>query len=406
MGNYGNTMDRWYRRGAVVLWPRRLDFAVRAEASPGWAVDFLADLLRGGQHARARELVELLAPFWADKPWVDASGGQSANLPSRQPNLGQALVVADGVAEPRLAKMLLRPFRLELLTPADAPVLAAVAERYGQDWASELLDNWEHGSSPGWYQAPEERLSWIAALPELCPALNRSGGSSVARLLLTVCWRWLAESVGQARSITQPSRRTQTLHELSAPIAGLLIGAAASDASELNGTAIAFLCDTGDAVLHCLVKVLRIVGGAAAEHQVRAGSEALARHVQQRLDARLALPLRDPQDWSIDARGGCACQLCAKLDAFLTNPEDRTLQWPLAQQGRRHVHDRLDRQELPVEHRTRRVGRPYTLVLTKTPALFEREAQERRADQTDLYMLQELLDELGASTLPSPTGRQ
>ena len=34
MGNYGNTMDRWYRRGAVVVWPRRLDFEVRAEASP------------------------------------------------------------------------------------------------------------------------------------------------------------------------------------------------------------------------------------------------------------------------------------------------------------------------------------------------------------------------------------
>ena len=34
MGNYGNTMDRWYRRGAVVLWPTRLDFEVRAEASP------------------------------------------------------------------------------------------------------------------------------------------------------------------------------------------------------------------------------------------------------------------------------------------------------------------------------------------------------------------------------------
>jgi hypothetical protein len=30
MGNYGNTMDRWYRRAAIVLWPRERSFAVRA----------------------------------------------------------------------------------------------------------------------------------------------------------------------------------------------------------------------------------------------------------------------------------------------------------------------------------------------------------------------------------------
>jgi hypothetical protein len=32
MGNYGNTLDRWYRRAAVVVWPRDRAFAARAEA--------------------------------------------------------------------------------------------------------------------------------------------------------------------------------------------------------------------------------------------------------------------------------------------------------------------------------------------------------------------------------------
>jgi len=32
MGNYGNTLDRWYRRAAVVAWPRDRAFAARAEA--------------------------------------------------------------------------------------------------------------------------------------------------------------------------------------------------------------------------------------------------------------------------------------------------------------------------------------------------------------------------------------
>ncbi len=36
MGNYGNTMDRWYRRAAVVVWPQERAFAARAHASASW----------------------------------------------------------------------------------------------------------------------------------------------------------------------------------------------------------------------------------------------------------------------------------------------------------------------------------------------------------------------------------
>jgi hypothetical protein len=43
--------------------------------------------------------------------------------------------------------------------------------------------------------------------------------------------------------------------------------------------------------------------------------------------------------------------------------------------------------ELPVTHQTRRSGRPYTLVLTKTEVLFERERQSRRRDKDDLAWL-------------------
>ncbi len=47
----------------------------------------------------------------------------------------------------------------------------------------------------------------------------------------------------------------------------------------------------------------------------------------------------------------------------------------------------IDAAELPVSHRARRTGRPYTLVLTKTADLFEREEQARRRDEADLSWL-------------------
>ena len=86
--------------------------------------------------------------------------------------------------------------------------------------------------------------------------------------------------------------------------------------------------------------------------------------------------------------GGCSCELCDVLGEFLADRARRTLEWPLAKEGRRHVHARLDRAELPVTHQTRRTGRPYTLVLTKTEALFDADTQARRRVQADLAWLQ------------------
>ena len=55
------------------------------------------------------------------------------------------------------------------------------------------------------------------------------------------------------------------------------------------------------------------------------------------------------------------------------------LEWPLAKEQRAHIHRIPDDHDLPVSHTTRRrLGRPYTLVLGKTYALFERAAAERR----------------------------
>src|SRR5437764_13864563 len=64
MGNYGNTMDRWYRRAAVVVWPRQHAFAARAEASPSWALAELSARLDAGDLGGARAAAESVAPFW------------------------------------------------------------------------------------------------------------------------------------------------------------------------------------------------------------------------------------------------------------------------------------------------------------------------------------------------------
>jgi len=77
------------------------------------------------------------------------------------------------------------------------------------------------------------------------------------------------------------------------------------------------------------------------------------------------------------------------LAKFLGAREQVRFEWPLAKDGRAHIHQVIDAQDLPVTHVTRRTGRPFTLVLVKTDALFEREAIERHLWRRDLHWLAE-----------------
>jgi hypothetical protein len=169
---------------------------------------------------------------------------------------------------------------------------------------------------------------------------------------------------------------------LSSPLVRLL--EAAGD--ELRDEIVAALRRYGDNVLGCLTPALRSAAALPAAARRAAGLDVVARDCGQRLSAIIARPLRDEDDWSI-RWAGCGCGLCGTLGTFLGSRSRRILEWPLATDGRRHVHTRIDSAELPVRHQTRRQGRPYTLVLTKTGELFTREKDTRHKAVNDLAWL-------------------
>ena len=126
----------------------------------------------------------------------------------------------------------------------------------------------------------------------------------------------------------------------------------------------------------------------ALDDCAEAGFGDLAADGAARLRARLARPQRASGDWSVELlAGGCTCERCGTLRAFLEDKSRRTFEWPIAKERRQHVHSRIDAAELPVTHVTRRQGRPYTLVLNKTDALFAREQEARTRDEADLKWL-------------------
>lgn len=375
MGNWGNTVDRWYRRGAVVLWPRERAFAVRAEASPTWALDALRQRIRAGDVDEARKMAQSLEPFWEE----------AVTREKRRGLFDKALRVAAGLDAPVLARSLLAPFPVQALTPGRARVFVSLVVGHGEDWTRSLLAHWS-GDRPGMETLGDDRLGWLASLSRLCAALRASdevAGTLAARLVLGEQWRWLRPVLEDARLVLPPSHRDEALRTLARPVLGWLEGAAATATDDLRDEVVAFLCGEGEALIPWLVMVLRAAAAASPISAV-AGLDAIGRHCARWLRARLAQPPRAAGDWSIALPRDCRCDLCTTLAGFLADPQRRRLEWPLAKERRRHVHSKIDAHEIPVRHQTRRSGSPHTLILDKTEALFEREAAVRRQWQADL----------------------
>ena len=361
MGNYGNTLDRWYRRAAVVVWPRDRAFTARAEAGSQWALHQLRDRIEAGDLDGARAAADSLAPFWRK---VGAQPGL----------LGAALEVAAGLDAAGTAAMLLEPFRIETVAQEHAGGLAAAAGRYGEEWTRSVVDGWfgpEHPYGTDLYEWVDNRLSG------LCEALRAAGEPTVARLLVAGAWRRMDGQLRLWTTFARPEVRQPQLEMLSSPLVCLLGAADAKLRDEITGV----LRRYGDNVAECLMPALRL-----ADARRAAGLDAVARDCAERLGAIIARPPRDEDDWSI-AWTGCGCGLCDTLGTFLGSRSRRVFEWPLATDGRRHVHAGIDSAGLPVRHQTRRQGRPYTLVLTKTDELFTRALDARRRAVSDLAWL-------------------
>ncbi|MGP3921081.1 2OG-Fe(II) oxygenase [Nonomuraea sp. 10N515B] len=373
MGNYGNTLDRWYRRAALVIWPRSQGFASRAEASPEWALDELTAITRAGEIAEAREAARSLESFWH-------AAGRYAD---QTEFLGKALEAARELDDAEIAAMLLRPFELGRLVPGHGPAFAGLAARYGDTWIDGLLRDWSKGWRPGSYGLAQAPLEWLENLPRLCTALSLEGRASItaACRIVDLSWTMFAGQVGPALDGPLTSRREEWLTAFGAPCSGIIAAAAQLGSTGVLEGAHKLARTDGERALVLALATLRAAG------PQRAGFGELAISCAERIQTSLAQPQRAPGDWSIALPTGCACGLCEVLGSFLQHPERRAFDWPLAKDNRRHVHARLDDAELPVRHETRRQGRPYTLVLTKTEALFERERLTRARHEADLAWL-------------------
>jgi hypothetical protein len=373
MGNYGNTVDRWYHRAAVLMWPRDRSYVVRAKVSPAWAVSELAALVKAGKTDEARERAKELLPFWR----------RTASQETSEAFVLRLLKVSASIGDAELALGLLSPLGPHRLGARATPAFVALVERYGLSWSQQVFSAWAENAR---YDTPP----WLSALPRLGEALWAGGEQGKALAV----WLLSREVASFERYHEGELQLPEALTEASADrhlddLLSLLETAAVIQAPAIRDDLIAFLTAPETALpLMSAGALLQKCREGRTPAAVRAlGLQALYRRVVDLLERAVAAPPRSRDDWSIEPPSGCSCALCEQLAAFLCDRARIEFAWPLAKDRRRHIHGVIDAHRLPVAHTTIRRGSPQTLMLTKQEALFEREAALRARQKALLRWL-------------------
>lgn len=115
---------------------------------------------------------------------------------------------------------------------------------------------------------------------------------------------------------------------------------------------------------------------------------------------RTAQKPQPPADFRRDKEFPCTCRDCQTLRVFLNNPNEESVRLPLAKARRQHLHNIINGHKLDVTHVTHRVGSPQVLVCTKTAKSYEDACQIYERDLKLLAELKQIQTGRKTSTIP------
>ena len=373
-GNAGATVERSYRRAALVLWPASMTLTVVAAGGIDAAVAWVEEELgRSGVDPEegVRTLTARLIDIWP--------AGRGEFDESDAPARARMLHLLLGARDEDGAARFLRNVILARYDGSENEALAAVLDMVGPPGAAYFLLDMIGAHLR---RRPAAMLGLLWRLDEA----GREAADAAWDVVLREAVRAALEALPAALppesegSLPPASRRPPRFNETAvyhllalAWRLGLPDGAAAA----AGAVAAAPRIVAPDRVVPAVLAKLH------AEEEGAAGSAAFARlwgHAADALLARSAEPPPPPADWTITANTGCRCEHCDKLRGFCKDPVARTARFALREDLRAHLQQFIDRQQLDIKHVTERRGRPFTLVCTKTRASHKRRLAQYAKD--------------------------
>ena len=376
-GNAGVSVERAYRRTALVAWPRSRTLAILARADIAGAVAWAASELdrnAGSADApdesdeRIRELTTRLIDAWPTGRHDEDAQGRSAML---------RLLRTTGDEDQ--AARFLQEVVLARYDGSENEALAVIVDMIGPAAARRFLLDLVGAQLR---RRPTDSLALLRCLVETRDEAAGSTRDDALRDTVRAALLALPAALPPepAPRIFVPAARRpvrfgdEALDDLFA--LAWRLGLAAEAATAAGAVAAQPAVVTPDRTLPAALSRLCVEEGASGG----AAFALLWCHAADSLLARSAQHPEEPRDWAIAADVGCRCEHCKRLRAFCKDPAARTARFPLREDLRTHLELVIRRRGLDIEHVTERSGRPYTLVCTKTRATYGRRLAEYGED--------------------------
>jgi hypothetical protein len=385
-GNAGMTLERWYHRAAVVIWPEKNHFNVLCDAGTDAAISGLQSMVKQWKlakkseqetlHQSSMEFATSIISQWKPPdsgyryPPQEASGKRSA-FP----------LLLEELDDPELVRRFLTQ-----VMPQDGSI--------------------QVGKS---FPAFCGRHGWPTFTKPLVKLLDESAAGTIVRnagLLEKICLKRdrNVERTGLGRQLAehivamlvkldgQPSNDWR-VKEIDRPaLLGSLVKSLISvEATNPFNTLMDHTLSRNDR--YDLTDVHLATLFALESWLTRKLSQPHAiinrwlAHCRAELERRTAKAPTPPADFARSDKLSCTCRDCRELGRFLADPNESVCRFPLAKERRRHLHQIIDGSRCDLTHVTTRTGSPYSLVCTKTIASYERAHEIYSRDQENLKRL-------------------
>ena len=395
-GNAGMTLERWYHRAAIVLWPRERHFAVLCGAGTEAAV--------GGLEAMVKEL---------------RRGSKAQREATRRDGLNLAGAIIDGWKPPATRwsgdgdDKADRSLFSKLLCRLDDPALM-------RRFLSEVLPNDGSAELHRDFAKLGRRHGLRAFEAELAQAIDAASQATLlrnAKLLhllcrqpdhdkgdAAVCTRLCKSAVAALEGFDgQPPEKAWEVGRLDRTallvtlVNAMLESGAKGPLRNLIDHALAHQeqYDLTDTHLAAIFKLESRLGTLWPPGKADKAIMHWLSACRRELRTRTAQAPQAPTDYRRDAELSCKCTDCRVLGRFLADPDERECRMPLNKERRRHLHGIIERNRCDVTHVTERKGRPFTLVCTKTTASYQRACKTFERDQRNLSRIVGIEEGLG-----------
>jgi hypothetical protein len=381
-GNAGMTLERWYHRAAVVIWPREKHFAVLCEAGTDASIgglEAMVERLRQASNAHQVAQRQECLTFASNivDTWESAHGRQSWDKPDKiDRNIFSGLLCE--LDDPALVRRF-----LSQILPVDGEIqldaaFVKLCKRHG----------WQNIEADLLVIIAAAKVETLIRNAGLLRLLCRQRDKNLERIDL--CAR-LCDGFVDALVTFDNQQRDDDWKIQQLDRAKLLISGAdamlAIDAQSpltrlinhaLNRRNKYKLNDVQLAAIFALEPRFErlVVSNEAVLHWLAA--------CRQLLQNRTAKLPEKPTDYRRADKLSCTCVDCRALSQFLTSPEQREIRMPLNKERRRHLHDVINSDRCDLLHVTERSGRPFTLVCTKTTASYGRASNIYERDLKNL----------------------